>query len=149
MRLIPSAILGIVCVTGLAADPGKDEPAKRYGIAADLKTYPQDAPKEALASVIKAAQDKRFDYLVAQLADPAYIDNRIKTDFGGKFEEQVGDVRTKLDAPHVQLLERFLKDGNWGASDSTATVTLKDVKDRSVSFVKVGDRWFLKNDDKR
>ena len=36
-------------------------------------------PKEALASVLKAADAGRFDYLTAQLADPSFIDDRVKT----------------------------------------------------------------------
>ena len=52
----------------------------------DLKTYPQATAKEALASVLKAVEAKRIDYLVAQLADPAYIDDRVQRLYGGKFQ---------------------------------------------------------------
>ena len=48
-------------VTGHTAPPNET----RYGIALDLKSYPQATAKEALASVIKAVEDKHLDYLVA------------------------------------------------------------------------------------
>ena len=149
MRLIAAGILAFVCVPSVTAgDPDKGEKTKRYGIEADLKTYPQGTPKETLASVLKAVENKRIDYLVARLADPEYIDERVKHTFGGKFEEQVNDTRTKLDPPAVKLLERFLKDGDWIGKESPVSVVLKDVKGRVVSFVKIGDRWYMQNSDK-
>jgi hypothetical protein len=149
MRLIAAALVAFLCAWSVAAaDPGKGESTKRYGIEADLKAYPQSTPKETLASVLKAVENKRVDYLVAQLADPEYVDERVKRIFGGKFEEQVNDTRTKLDPPTVKLLERFLKDGDWIGKESPASVVLKDVKDRAVSFVKIGDRWYMQNNDK-
>jgi hypothetical protein len=149
MRLTAAVVLGLLCATTLAAaDPGKGETTKRYGIEADLKSYPQGTPRETLASVLKAVENKRIDYLVAQLADPEYVEERVKRTFGGKFEEHVTDTRTKLDAPTVKLLERFLKDGDWTGKESPVSVVLKDVKDRAVTFIKVGDRWYMQNNDK-
>ena len=40
-------------------------------------------------------------------------DARIKRDFGGNFDEQVNDTRTKLDEANIKLLQRFLKEGDW------------------------------------
>jgi hypothetical protein len=149
MRFVRAVFFGFLCVTVIpAAEPTKAEGSNRYGVDVDLKTYPQSTPKETLASVLRAVENKRIDYLVAQLADPAFIDERIKRTFGGKFEEQVNDTRTKLDAPTVKLLERFLKDGDWSGKDSPVTVVLQDVKDRAVTFVKIGDRWYLQNNYK-
>ena len=85
----------------------------RYGIAPDLKTYPQATAKETLASVIKAVEDKRVDYVVAQLADPAFVDDRVKRLYGGRFEQQVEDTRARLDPLTIKQLQRFLKDGDW------------------------------------
>jgi hypothetical protein len=148
MRLL-AAVLAFVCISSpAAAGPEQVEGAKRYGVEADLKSYPQGTPKETLASVLKAVESKRIDYLVAQLADPEYIDERVKRTFGGKFEEQVNDTRTKLDPPAVKLLERFLKEGDWIGKESPVSVVLKGVKDRAVTFVKIGDRWYMQNNDK-
>jgi ABC-type amino acid transport substrate-binding protein len=149
MRLIAAVVIGLlVMATFVAAEPGKGETTKRYGIDADLKTYPQGTPKETLASVLKAVENKRIDYVVAQLADPEYVDERVKRTFGGKFEEHVTDTRTKLDPPAVKLLDRFLKEGDWVGKESPVSVVLKDVKDRAVTFVKIGDRWYMQNNDK-
>jgi hypothetical protein len=140
MQLQFSAVIGLVfAVTLHAADP-----AKRYGIDADLKTYPQASPKECLTSVLKAIENKRFDYVVAQLADPSFVDERVKRTFGGKFEEQVDDTHTRLDPAAVKLLQRFAKDGEL-VGDAPPTLFLKDVKDRSVSFVKIGDRYYMQH----
>src|SRR5947209_413708 len=99
---------------------------ERYGVAPDLKTYPQSTPKEALASVFKAVEDKRIDYLVAQLADPQYIDERVQRLYGGKVAGQVEETRTRFDAGTVKLLQRFLKDGEWTKGEKSESVRLKD-----------------------
>jgi hypothetical protein len=125
-----------------------DGEAARYGIAPDLKTYPQATAKEALASVLKAVEAKRFDYLVAQLADPDFVDDRVKRLYGGKFEQQVEDTRTRLDPPAVELIKRFLKDGEWTEDKAHATVRLKDVSDQRVYLRQLGGRWYLENRSK-
>ncbi len=146
MKLLAAAMLTLFALPCLTvADPEKGESTTRYGIELDLKTYPQGTPRETLASVLKAIANKRFDYVVAQLADPAFFDERIKRLFAGKFDEQVAEARTKLEAPTVKLLERFLKEGDWEAAKSPVLVLLKDVKDRTLMFVKIGDRWYWKN----
>jgi hypothetical protein len=115
---------------------------ERYGIAPDLKTYPQGSPKEALASVLKAAEPGRFDYLAAQLADPAWVDGRVQRLYGGRFEGQVEDTRARLDPPTLKLLRRFLTEGAWGEGQGTASARLKDVPDSRVYLRRVGDRWY-------
>jgi hypothetical protein len=148
MRFLLPIVLGAVCATGLViVDPPKTD-TKRHGIEVDLKTYPQATPKETLASVLKAIENKRIDYIVAQLADPAFVDERVKRTFGGKFDEQVNDTRLKLDAVAVKLLDRYLKEGDWVGKESPVSVLLKDVKGRAVTFVQVGDRWYMQNSDK-
>lgn len=129
------------CAVG-SADTPKDT---RYGVALDLKTYPQATAKEALASVIKAVENKRIDYLVAQLADPAHIDDRVQRQYSGKFEEQVADTRSKMDESTLKLFQRFLKDGEWTRDKATEYVQLKDVKDRAIFFRRIGERWYLEN----
>jgi hypothetical protein len=117
----------------------------RYGIAPDLKTYPQATAKDTLASVLKTVENKRCDYLVAQLAEPSFIDERVKRLYGGRFEQQVEDTQSRLDPLAVKLLGRFLKDGEWTADKDTASVRLKDVKDRAVFFKRIGERWYLEH----
>jgi hypothetical protein len=128
---------------------GADEIVQRYGINADYKTYPQAKPKETLASLLKAVEDKRVDYALAHLADPHWVEQRVK-DLGGKFEDLVKECReTKLDPASVKQLRRFLQEGDWKIEEKTAEVTLKDVSDRSVKFYKVDERWFMENGYRR
>jgi len=147
MRIGLGMLVGLACAAGLFAADGP-KPTARYGVEVDLKTYPQGAPKEALASVLKAADAGKFDYLSAQLADPAFIDDRVKGLFAGSFDEQVKDARARLDPPALKQLHRFLDDGEWTIDDATASVRLKDVGDRAVFFRKIVGRWYLEHRSK-
>jgi len=142
-----SLAVALLLALSFAGGARADKPSEtRYGIAVDLKTYPQSTAKEALAAVIKAVEDKRVDYLVAQLADPDYIDDRVQRLYDGKFESQVEDTRLKMDAATLKLFQRFLKDGEWTSADKKEEcVRLKGVKDRCVYFRRIGERWYLEN----
>ena len=137
MRL-PLLLLVLAVPASLAA-----QSPKRYGVAADAKTFPQATAKEALASVLAAVEAKKFDYLVAHLADPAFVDDRVKRLYAGKFEEQVEDTRTRLDAATVKQLGKFLKDGKWTVDKTSAIVQLDGVTDRVVRLVGKDGSWFL------
>lgn len=140
--------LALLLGPGLALAARTDPtPDTRYGIPLDAKAYPQATAKEALTSVIKAVEAQRFEYLVAQLADPAFVDERVQRQYDGRFESQVVDTRRKMDAGTLQLLQRFLKEGEWTSDKESKSdcVRLKDVKDRCVYFRRIGDRWYLEN----
>jgi hypothetical protein len=132
------------CIINAAAGE-KSNPPKRFGITPDLKTYPQTTPKEALASIIKAIDAKKIDYLVAHLADPTFVDDRVKRVFGGRFDEQVEDTRGKMGPLAVKQLKRFQKNGTWKIDKTHAVLRLKDLEKPCVLLKKVGDRWFLEN----
>lgn len=134
-----SVLLGMLALTALAP-----EPPARHGIAADLKSFPQATPKEALTSILKAADGKRFDYLLAQLADPEWVDGRVAKAADG-FKEVVGDTTAQLDPPRLKLLRRFLEQGEIETLDNSAVFRLKDVKDRAVRLHKQNNRWFLRH----
>jgi hypothetical protein len=125
-------------------------PPRRYGVLLNQQTYPQEDAKQALASVVKAIDRQRIDYLLAHLADPDFVDERVKEVYGGNFDELVKETTTKLkDNPaEAKLLERFLKEGEWDAKENTAAASLKDVKDRQVFMKKVGKSWYLENRQK-
>jgi hypothetical protein len=146
MRFVVAVLAGLGCLAGAAAGEKVTEPAKRYGVEADLKTYPQGTPQETLASVLKAVEDKRVNYLVAQLANPKFVDQRLK-ETGGRFDDLVQGARAKLvdDPGPAKLLRRFLKEGDWQVSDDAASVRLKDVRDRGAYFRRENGRWFLEN----
>jgi hypothetical protein len=119
--------------------------AERYGIAPDLKSYPQAKPKEALASALKAAEAGHFDYLVAQIADPAWVDERVKRVYGGRFEDQVADTRARLDPSILKQLQRFLTEGDWNEAGDRASARLKDVPERRVYLNRLSNRWYLEH----
>ncbi len=121
-----AALIVMVFAANAVAQDGK---GTRYGVEPDAKGFPQATAKEAFASVIKAIDDKKFDYLVAQLADPTFVDDRVKRLYGGKFDEQVQDSRSRFDPAAVKLLKRFLKEGKWTLTKSDAVVQLDDVKE--------------------
>src|SRR5262245_34035006 len=119
--LVPFAILAITCGV-VAQEP--DRHAKRYSYEMDLKRYPQRSPQEAMKSIVAALTTQKFDYLVAQLADPGYVDGKI-ADYmtlipKGKpdtkaylaFERLVKEIRNHFleDPELVQELKRFAKE---------------------------------------
>ncbi len=140
----------LVWVVGVSAQAPKEAPPRRYGIEANLRDYPQETPKEALASVLRAIERGRINFLLAHLADPAFVDNRVKVVYGGDFEELVRETTAKLaNNPNAaKELERFLKEGEWEGGESSASAKLKDVKGRQVFFRKIGPRWYLENRQK-
>jgi hypothetical protein len=148
MRVGLALLFGLAFAGGLLAADGAVKAGARYGLEPDLAAYPQDAPKAALNSVLKAADAGKFDYLTAQLADPSFIDARIKLLFGGSFQEQVKDTRARLDSVALKELRRFLSDGEWMIGDAEASARLKDVSDRAVALRKIDGRWFLEHASK-
>ncbi len=153
MRFAVVFVLGIWGLIGVSvawAQQAKRPPA-RYGIEADLDNYPQAEPKAALASVLKAIDQKKIDYLLAQLSDPQWVDERVQKVHGGRFEELVKETAAKLasDPTEVEELRRFLREGTWTENDSDAQVSLKEVPDRQVFLRKIGSRWYLENQKKQ
>jgi hypothetical protein len=140
-----AVLAALVGLSGLPtpAGAGEKSPA-RHGVTADLKSFPQATPKQALASVLKAIDLKRIDYLLAQLSEPEWVDERVKIYEGG-FAELTKETAARLDPPAVKKLARFLKEGEFETLDGTAVVRLKDVKDRVVRLRKIDRRWYLEN----
>lgn len=147
MRMMLTIGCFLFVVAGAVGQDTDERPAMRYGLNAHMREFPQGTPKEALASVIHAMEDGRIDYLLAQLSDPVFVDNRVKQVYGGKFEDLMSETRTKLnDNPAVlKELRRFLQDGEWQIADTKASVQLKDVKSHQVYLKKIEDRWFFEN----
>jgi len=145
--------IAIVAVAGLFAAPVVAQKpdsfvTNRFGIDPDLDGYLQTTPKDALRSVLRAIDAGRFDYVVAQLTDPAYAEKQVKE--SGSFEKFVAIVKAKWanDPESVKELRRFVSDGYWEETGDTAVAKLKDAKGRQVYFKRVGNRWFLENRQK-
>jgi hypothetical protein len=147
MRQLVACWIVLLGSAGLPAQEAKEAPpAKRYGVEPDLNTYPQKTPQIALASILKAIERQRFDYLLAQLAEPRFVDERVKR-FNGNFDEVVKETATKLtgNPEAVKEMYRFLREGNWEVGDTTASAQLKEVKDRRLFLRKLNGRWYLEN----
>jgi hypothetical protein len=144
MRIVPVGFILLASAAGFAADA----PAKRFGVEVDPKTYPQSTPEETLASVLKAIEQKRPDYIVAQLADPQFVDRRVKET---SYDELLSEATAKLisDPGAAKQLRAFKEKGDWSKEDDSASVSLKEGSDRTVSFRKAGGRWFLKQPYKK
>jgi hypothetical protein len=147
MRIGLWSLIGLIGVLALAAQDGADKaPTKRFGIEPDLKTYPQAAPKETLASLLKAVDAKRTDYILAQLADPDWVDRRVK-ELDGGFTALLEESASRLigDPSTVKRLKKLSVDGEWKIDADTAFVQLKDIEESALFFRKSAGRWFVEN----
>ena len=115
----------------LAKNP---KPVARHGVDPDLQSYPQSTPKETLASLLKAIDANQFKYLLAQLSDPQWVDQRMKDVYGGKFQAMVDETAAKFaaDRASIKELQRFLLEGTWDTADTMASAQLKDLPNRRV-----------------
>jgi hypothetical protein len=148
--MVVTLLVGVACVTAARAQNSRDgEPPRRYGTHTDLDTYPQDNPQDTLKSVLLAIDRRRIDYLLAQLADPDWVDKRVRTVHDGKFDDMVKETTEQLaqDPTAVKQLGGFLKDGDWKEDGDRASAQLKGVKER-VYFRKFGKRWYFENQQK-
>lgn len=140
-----AVFVAILVVNPVSAQKKDETPKPRFGIEIDLDHFPQSTAKDALRSFLKAADEKRFDYAVAQLAEPEYVDKKVH-DLGSfaKFVEVVRNQWTN-DPESIKELRRFLADGAWEDSGDTAVVRLKNIPARQVFLKKIGNRWYLED----
>jgi hypothetical protein len=146
MRIALATVAVSAVVGSLWAQPVKGPRGERYGISAVRDIFPQSTPQETLASVVKAIDGRRMDYILSQLADPDYVDQRVRDVHNGRFSAMVDEATEKLarDPGTVSRFRRYLKEGEWEVQDSTATVRLKDRPD-IVGFRKIGPWWYMDN----
>lgn len=118
----------------------------RYSQEFDTDGFPQNFPKETLASVLKAIDNRKVDYLLAHLADPLFVDARVQEVHGGSFGAMVQETVDKLrdDPESIALLRRFLKEGEVETQDAESRITIKGVKDK-LFLKRYETRWFLDN----
>lgn len=151
----------MLIATMAAGQNGDGTLAKRFGFDANEIRYSQKTPEDALKSVVAAIESKKIDYLVAQLADPSFVDGRIKEYMKsqtGSDEARAQRAFTRLvqetrdhfleDPLLVKELKLFAKDGTWKSEDKTAAATVKNLPDRQVFMRKLDNRWFLENKQK-
>jgi len=147
IRLLTLALV----LASVAATPAQTEAPKknppRYGIEVDFDRFPQATPKETLRSVLKAIEAKKFDYLIAQLAEPTFVDKRVK-DTGGKFDVMVKETAQKFEADgeSYRELRKYLTDGEWPeATGDEVEVKCEGARHKQMFFKKIGNHWFLEN----
>ncbi len=157
MRLLALAFALSVVALGFAQT--QTTLSKRYGFDANQEFYPQKTPQEALQSIVKAVQASRIDYLLAQLADPRFVDESV-TAYKNSFTQ--GDENSRLflafdrlvaetkayflaDPSLLGELRRFAKEAEWNVSDAQATGSVKSIEGRKVFMKRYENRWFLEN----
>jgi len=86
MRPLYSLAVGLV----LAAAAAGQDVAPRFGVLHNPDLYKQDTPQEALAAALGAIDRERYDYLVAHLLDPDWVDGRIAAN-RGYFDRVAGE----------------------------------------------------------
>ncbi len=158
MRWSLAVVLLWVTVADSAQDAGKL--GKRYSFESNTAFYPQNTPKKALQSVVKAIESKRIDYLLAQLADPQFVDDAV-----GEFKDQVpkGNEEAKtflafdrlmeettayfLDDPTIlRELRVFAREAQDGDKEESPYVGIApSIQGRKVFLKKIEGRWFLEN----
>ncbi len=158
IKLSRLGFLLLLAGLGLAVQAGGGAAPERYRIQPDFRRYPQATPQKALESVVRAINVRDFSYLMAQLADPAYVDAKVedyKKSLKGPenartlvaFDKLAQEVaRHFQDDPSLaRELRRFAKEGEWEVGPNGASARLKDVASRRVYFKKLQDRWYLEN----
>lgn len=129
-----------------AAQPVIEIPPDRYGIAANLKFYPQSDPKSALETITKVLETRKYDYLLAHLMDAATVDVRvaerarqIEPAVNIEFQKIRDDQRRNPD--RIELRERLPIDPRQFADVVRAEATrrgfkqlVKDVQDHYSEY---------------
>src|SRR5262245_58153504 len=135
-----AVVVGVfVVLVGAAAAQEKDEqPAKRFGVEADLDGYPQTTPKDALRSAIRAVDNGGLACRVAHLADPAGAAGRVR-DLGA-FDRLLQVVRDNFanNPEELKQLRRFCAEGEVEERGEAAAFKHKDIKARQIFLRKVG-----------
>lgn len=122
------------------------KPFQRHGIPKDPTTFKQNTPDQLRQSLLKALNTKRIDYILAHLADPAFVDTSVQNHFEGKFDGMVKESTAKLvDSPLGVQLKTILQEGDLIIQNNLATITHTHHKNKSIHLRKAGDFWYLEN----
>jgi hypothetical protein len=154
-------VIGLIGVWG-SADAG-EKVVLRYRIPANYDRYPQEKPNVALASTVKAIELGQVDYMLAHLADPAFVDKRVeqyraqvKGDVPEEsktllaFDRLVNETKDhfKDDPTIVKELQQFARSATWDNKDSSAEAQLSSVPAHRVFMKKIQQLWYLEDRQK-
>jgi hypothetical protein len=152
MRSLVVFVLGISLIgQALAQDPVVPP---RFDVIYNPELYKQDTPQDTLTSVLGAIARERYDYLVAHLLDPEFVDSRLgatqayfervageqitstaagATLRGPELDLRVRDIGSRLNARNLadQVRQKLLDEPD----------NLKDLKRfaREAEFAEAGD----------
>src|SRR4051812_13127424 len=93
MRPLHCLVAGLLAAATAAAQPDAVPP--RFDVIHNPDVYFQDTPQRTLNSVLEAIGRDRYDYLVAHLLDPAFVDARLgatQTYFERVAADQIGQT---------------------------------------------------------
>jgi len=161
MRGVVGLLVGFVLIVSFWSGAAAGEKlVLRYRIPANYDKYPQDKPNVALVSAVKAIELGQIDYLLAHLADPAFVD-KIVQEYRDKIKQDVKDEGKTLlafdrlvnetkehfkgDPGIVKELQQFAKSGVWETKENMAEATLPAVPARRVFMKKVQGQWYLED----
>ena len=120
MRILVATAL-LLTLSAMANGQGGDKgkPVARFGVDLDIKKYPQKTPKEALGSVLKAIGERQFEYMIAYLADPLFVDQRISV-----FSAQLGpDIQdNKKQAAAFSRLVQSVRPMDFGKTRASSGI---------------------------
>ena len=78
MRGLTILLVAAAFAAGASAQPKPvADDQTRFGITPNLDLYPQNTPKAALDSATKLLENKRYEYFVAHVLDPAFLEVKI------------------------------------------------------------------------
>lgn len=136
--LFTAALILMTASLGATQPPPKqalDVPVVRYGVVYRPKGLPQATPKQALDSVITAAEKGEFAYLTAHLIEPGLIDARVN-ERTRQFEGPVEDELALLRAKQQPVLDQILPEARV-PSDVPRFKALVSVRSRERAFRQV------------
>lgn len=148
-----------LCLFAAGLTWAQGDAGKRFGLDPALDRYSQKTPQDTLKSIVSAIDNKKVDYLIAHLADPAWVDRQIKEYSAGiakggdeakafiAFDRLVKETNEYFlsDPSILKELRQFAKEAAWEMMDNTAVGTVKGIEGRKVYLRKQDMRWYLEN----
>jgi hypothetical protein len=157
LRLLPAFLVGAL---PLVAQEPENELAKRYRLDYSPFLYSQETPQDTLKSIVRVLVAGKVDYLLAHLADPAFVDLRVaeykkllkeklreETATYLAFERLVRETTQHFqeDPGLLRELKLFAKEADWQLDNAKATGTMKSLPGKRVFLRKLEGRWFLED----
>lgn len=110
--------------------PPRQESRPRFDLRAFEDLYPQDTPQKAMQTVLKLLDRDRYDYMLAHLIDPVFVDGQLAITYP-KFEKQarnrVEDSSPTMEASAKEsLIKKIATQENFQNLQDRLRTTLTD-----------------------